>query len=119
MTHGTRGSDACHNEKWKEAIAELEVVHYTANDLKRSLIGREKSRTYGVRFASESEVRGQIHVNPASRRASKGIVAPEHPSSLAKAEMFHTDKHVDPRFDIGCGSEGQSGAYSYEERLGI
>jgi hypothetical protein len=119
VTQGTPVRDPCHiDRKEKERIQKLEAEHEAANDLKRSLIHREESRTYSVPFEPERYVGFQIDVYPASRIAGDGIVAPEQARSLVEAQMFHADHQVDPRFVSAAVPIGQSGAYSYKKRLG-
>jgi len=82
------------------------------------LIGREESRTHGIRFGTERYVGLQIDVYPASRVACGGIVAPEQTRSLGEAVMFHADYEVDPRFVSAAVTIGQPGASSNKDRLG-
>jgi hypothetical protein len=76
VTPGTPVCDLCHIGRGDKGTWKLEIERQAANYLKRSLIRREESRTHGIRFGPECQVGTKIHVNPASRRAGKGIVAP-------------------------------------------
>ena len=96
-----------------------EVVHQAANASKKIVDSSRRivNPRHPLRPGKQCEESNTTI--PSSCRTREGIVAPQHPGSLAKAIMFDADQDVDPGFESAVVSQCQLRPRSCEYRLDI